>query len=103
VLSVGPGCGNRWPKGDPEAPEIDRPDQRILHLIREADLDAKGGVDQAVRDMEAGEWMRREVAKKERADYTEAVARDMHPFFKREVEGAPDFKIYNPVAKPEVA
>jgi hypothetical protein len=53
--------------------------------------------------MEAGEWMRREVAKKERADYTEAVARDMHPFFKREVEGASDFKIYNPVAKPEVA
>jgi hypothetical protein len=103
VLSIGPGCGNRWPKGDREAPEITCPDMRIMYLIRDADLDAKGGADQAVRDMEAQEWMRREASKAQLAQHTEDVARDMHPFFKREVEGAPDFKIFNPVAKPEVA
>lgn len=101
VLIIGEGLGQRWPKGDPTAEEITRPDMRILHLIRDADFAARrGGHEQMVDEMEQREKAAREAKRAEFAEHVEVVARDFHKFHVRDVDGAPDYRIYHPAAKP---
>lgn len=103
VLTIGVGTGNRWPKDDPAAPEITRPDMRVLHLIRAADLDKQGGADKAATDLELRDMVAREARKAKFAQETGDMAREMHPFFRREVDGAPDMRITFPAAKTKEA
>lgn len=97
VLTIGAGCGNRWPKDDPQAPEITRPDMRLIYLLREADMHARGGADRVLRQIELDEWVAREKRKAELEEYVSAVAQDAHPLFKSEVHGLS--RTYFPVAK----
>lgn len=101
VLTVGAGCGNRWPKDDPHAPEITCLDMRVLYLIQEADLHAHGGADAVVNGMDHREWVEREARKAKFASKAEDAAREMYPFAKRELQGMPDLRVYNPVVKPQ--
>lgn len=104
VLTVGPGCGNKWPKDDPTAPEVTRPDMRLLYLIRSADLAAaRGGHEAVVRDMELREWQAKAASKAAFETDVADVAREMHPFHVRDVDGAPDYRINFPAAKPKGA
>ncbi|MDB4895912.1 MAG: hypothetical protein JWN15_2174 [Firmicutes bacterium] len=102
VLTIGQGTGNRWPKDDPTAPEVDRPDMRMLYLIRDADFAAKHGtVDQVVRDMELRELMAKEAQRAQRDSRVADVAREHFAFHQRDVDGAADYRINFPVAKAE--
>lgn len=101
VLVIGEGTGNRWPKDDPSAEEITRPDMRLLYLIRDADFAARrGGHEQMVREMEQREQAAREANRAEFAEHVEVVARDFHKFHVRDVDGMPDYRITFPAAKP---
>ncbi len=96
VLTIGKGTGNRWPKDDPKAPEVDRPDMRLLYLIRDADLAARGGEMGMLRDLELQGWIHRHARQQNFDNYVADVARDYHPFHVRDVDGAPDHRITFP-------